>query len=64
MNAQLTVIALRNLTRRETVECNASQGYTKDFHLLQYQTSDGKWHDVPNAFEDLTVESSEIDKAS
>ena len=58
----LAVVAVRNLTRRETVNCNAYHGYTKDFHYLQYQTSDGKWHDVPNAFEDITAETAN-DKA-
>ncbi len=52
----LAVVALRNLTRRETVECNAHQGYTKDFHYIQYQTSDGAWHDLPEVFEDATAQ--------
>jgi DNA-binding XRE family transcriptional regulator len=61
--AWLALLSLpKKRKRRETVNCNAHQGYTKDFHYLQYQTSDGVWHDIPDAFEDKTAYS--IDRTS
>jgi len=60
----LAVVALRKLIRRERIYCNAFPSYVQDCHYLQYQTSDGKWHDAAEAFEDTTGEAANSNSPS
>lgn len=53
-NPNAVVVAMRRLQRLERVRHCGHESYTKLFEYLQYQTSDGGWHNIPEVFHDAT----------